>query len=155
MKRRHLLSLLALAAAGAARPPAAAREALPPVQVFKNPGCGCCGAWVEHLRRAGFAVTEVEVADTAGARRRHGMPERFGSCHTAVVAGYAVEGHVPAADVKRLLAMKPDAIGLAVPGMPAGSPGMETEGRRDAYQVLLIDRSGRERVFSSYPAQAV
>jgi hypothetical protein len=83
-------------------------------------------------------------------RRKHGLPERFGSCHTAVVAGYVVEGHVPANDVKKLLAMKPAAIGLAVPGMPVGSPGMEVGSRKDPFRVLLVDRQGRDRVFSSY-----
>jgi hypothetical protein len=90
------------------------------------------------------------VDDTAAARRRYGLPDRFGSCHTAVVAGYVVEGHVPAADIRKLLAMKPVAIGLAVPGMPVGPPGMEVGARRDPYQVLPVDRQGRARVFSSY-----
>lgn len=152
MKRRSLLSTLAAWATGAAALPVAAATPLPPIQVYKNVGCGCCSAWADHLRRAGFTVTETEVADTAVMRRRVGLPERFAGCHTAVVAGYVVEGHVPADDVKRLLATKPDAIGLSVPGMPAGSPGMETDGRRDAYQVLLIDGNGRERVFSRHPA---
>lgn len=127
-----------------------AATSLPSVQVFKNPGCGCCGAWVDHMKAAGFAVGVTEVDDTAAARSRHGLPDRFGSCHTALVGGYVVEGHVPAADVKRLLALKPAAIGLAVPGMPAGAPGMETGSRKDPYRVLLVDRQGRERVFSNY-----
>jgi len=91
------------------------------------------------------------VDDTAGVRKRFGMPDRFGSCHTALVGRYAVEGHVPAEEVKRLLARKPDAIGLAVPGMPSGSPGMEMGSRKDPYDVFLIDRHGRETVFASYP----
>jgi hypothetical protein len=152
VKRRAVLSSLAVAAATlVAGSPGLARAALPKVQVYKNPSCGCCAAWVDHLKAAGFSVSVTEVADTAVARSRLGLPERFGSCHTAVVGGYVVEGHVPAEDVKRLLARKPDAIGLAVPGMPVGSPGMEMGSRQDPYKVLLIDRSGRESVFARYP----
>jgi hypothetical protein len=148
MKRRAVLTSLA-AAAAALSLPVVAREALPQVQVFKNPSCGCCGAWVDHMKAAGFAVNVTEVDDNSVARRKYGLPDRFGSCHTAVVAGYAVEGHVPANDVKKLLAMKPVAIGLAVPGMPVGSPGMEMGSRKDPYQVLLVAKDGRERVFST------
>lgn len=149
MKRRHLLTALAAGVAAAALPAAAAKP-LPQVDVFKSPTCGCCGAWVDHLKAAGFPVRVTEVHDTTATRRRHGLPDRFGSCHTALVNGYVIEGHVPAADVKRLLAMKPAAIGLAVPGMPVGSPGMENGSARDAYDVLLIDRKGRDSVFARY-----
>ncbi len=150
MRRRHFLSALAAGAVAVAKPGQAA-TALPRVDVYKNPSCGCCGAWIDHLEATGFPVQVIEMDDTAVARRRYGLPERFGSCHTAVVAGYVVEGHVPAGDVKKLLAMKPLAIGIAVPGMPVGSPGMEMGARKDPYQVLLVDRQGRERVFSSHP----
>jgi hypothetical protein len=92
----------------------------------------------------------TKVDDTSVARRKYGLPDRFGSCHTAVVGGYVVEGHVPANDVKKLLAMKPVAVGLAVPGMPVGSPGMEMGSRKDPYQVLLVAKDGRERAFSNY-----
>lgn len=149
MKRRAVLTSLA-AVAAALSLPGLAKEALPPVQAFKNPSCGCCGAWVKHMQAAGFAVTVTDVDDTSGARRKYGLPDRFGSCHTAVVGGYVVEGQVPANDVKKLLAMKPVAVGLAVPGMPVGSPGMEMGSRRDSYQVLLVAKDGRERVFSTY-----
>ena len=149
MKRRAVLTSLAVAAAALSLP-VVAKEALPQVQVFKNPSCGCCGAWVDHMKAAGFAVNVTEVDDNSVARRKYGLPDRFGSCHTAVVAGYVVEGHVPAKDVKKLLAMKPVAIGLAVPGMPVGSPGMEMGSRKDPYQVLLVAKDGRERVFSTY-----
>ena len=150
MKRRTALNALAAAAAACALP-AVAEAAWPAVHVFKNPSCACCGAWVDHMKAAGFAVSVTEVEDTSPARRRHGLPERFGSCHTAVVAGYVVEGHVPANEVKRMLAIKPQAVGLAVPGMPVGSPGMEVGSRKDPYQVLLVERSGRASVFASYP----
>jgi hypothetical protein len=128
-----------------------AAPALPLLEVYKSPHCGCCGAWVDHMKAAGFPAKVHLVDDTTAARKRLGMPDRFGSCHTAVVGGYVVEGHVPAEEVKRLLALKPAAIGLAVPSMPPGSPGMEMGDRRDPYQVLLIDRNGRETVFASYP----
>jgi hypothetical protein len=149
MKRRTVLTSLA-AAAAALSLPVVAKEALPPVQVFKNPNCGCCGAWVDHMKAAGFFVTVTEADDTSVARRKYGLSDKFGSCHTAVVGGYVVEGHVPANDVKKLLAMRPVAVGLAVPGMPVGSPGMETGSRMDPFQVLLVATDGRERVFSSY-----
>ena len=150
MKRRHLLTTLAAGVAAVALP-SMATNALPQVEVFKSPTCGCCGAWVDHLRAAGFPVKVVEVDDMTVARKKYGLPDRFGSCHTGVVNGYVVEGHVPAAEVKRLLAMKPAAIGLAVPGMPVGSPGMEYGDRKDPYDVFLIDKRGRETVFAHYP----
>jgi hypothetical protein len=131
--------------------PARAKSPLPQVDVYRSPSCGCCGAWVDHLKAAGFPVKVIEVHDTSAVRRQHGLPEQFGACHTGIAAGYVIEGHVPAADVKRLLAAKPKAIGLAVPGMPAGSPGMEAGDRRDAYDVLLIDKTGRETVFAHHP----
>lgn len=130
----------------------AAQAAVANVHVYKNPSCGCCTAWVEHLKAAGFAVEVTETEDTASVRKRYGMPERLAGCHTGVVQGYVLEGHVPAADVKRLLAAKPQAIGLAVPGMPVGSPGMEYGARRDAYEVIVVDRRGQGKVFNRYPA---
>lgn len=154
MKRREMLSLLGAAAAMAATGAQAARP-LPEVQVYKTETCGCCGAWVEHLQAAGFKVKVTVVEDTTEPRRRLGLPDTYGSCHTGVVGGYVVEGHVPAADIKRLLAEKPAALGLAVPGMPVGSPGMESaSGRRHAFDVLLVDRQGRAKVFSHHAASA-
>jgi hypothetical protein len=150
VKRRHFLTASAFGAAVAALPALAATP-LPSVEVFKSPTCGCCGAWVDHLKAAGFPVKVTEVGDTTVTRKRYGLPDKFGSCHTGVVNGYVVEGHVPADDVKRMLASKPAAIGLAVPGMPPGSPGMEVGDRKDPYDVFLIDRSGRETVFAHYP----
>jgi hypothetical protein len=146
MNRRSVLSLLAGAALAPALPAFAAG---PQVAVFKNPSCGCCTAWVEHMKANGFSVSVTEVPDTSGPRRLAGIPEHLGSCHTARVGGYALEGHVPAADVVRLLKERPDAVGLAVPGMPVGSPGMEVPGgNRDRYDVLLVDRKGGTRVWS-------
>ncbi len=150
MQRRQFLIGTGALASLAALPTFAASR-LPAVQVFKSPYCGCCGAWVEHMRAAGFAVTVTEVADTATARRRLGMPERLGSCHTATVGRYVLEGHVPATDVKRLLEARPNALGLAVPGMPPAAPGMDTGGSKLPYQVLLVDASGHASVYASHP----
>lgn len=125
---------------------------LPPVEVFKNPSCGCCGAWVAHLEREGFTVKVTEVPDVGAARARLGMPDALASCHTATVGGYVLEGHVPAREVKKLLADKPAALGLAVPGMPLGSPGMEMGAKQAAYDVLLVGRDGKAVVFAAYPA---
>jgi hypothetical protein len=146
MKRRHVLALLSGAALSVATPAFAAG---PQVTVFKNPSCGCCTAWVDHLKAAGFSVTVTEVPDTAGPRKLAGIAEKLGSCHTARVGGYALEGHVPVADIQRLLKERTDAIGLAVPGMPVGSPGMEVPGgHKDRYEVLLVERNGGTRVWS-------
>lgn len=150
MKRRILLKAGA-AAASVMAIPAMAANSLPPVEVFKNPDCGCCGAWVDHLKAAGFPVKVTETSDPEAVRKRHGIPDEFGSCHTGVVSGYALEGHVPAEDIKRLLAKKPAAAGLSVPGMPVGSPGMEVGSRKDPFQVLLIDKAERSSVFATYP----
>ena len=150
MKRRLFLNTSG-ALAVLATLPTRAIEPSKVVQVFKSATCGCCGNWVNHMRSAGFTVQVTDVTDTTAARKRLGMPDRFGSCHTATVDGYAIEGHGPATEVKRLLNLKTKAIGLAVPGMPPGSPGMEVRARRDPYQVLLIDASGQSSVFASYP----
>lgn len=126
------------------------RAAATHIQVYKTPTCGCCGNWVEHLKKNGFEVSVENVADTAPYRRKYGIPETLLSCHTAVVGGYALEGHVPAAEVQRLLREKPKAKGLAVPGMPMGSPGMETA-TPQAYSVMLVDMAGRASVYQKYP----
>lgn len=119
------------------------------VEVFKSPYCGCCEKWVEHMRKAGFDVVTKDVNDVPAARMAAGMPERFGSCHTAKVGGYVVEGHVPAADVQRLLKEKPKAVGLAAPGMPHGSPGMETN-HPQPYDTLLVQADGSSKVFAKH-----
>lgn len=150
MTRRRFLKGATMLAVAVALPTFAAAPS-PEVQVFKSPYCGCCGAWIDHMRAAGFLVKVTEVADTTAARKRLGMPDRFGSCHTATVQGYVLEGHVPAAEVRRLLSTRPKALGLAVPAMPPGAPGMEAGSRKDPYQVLLVDASGGSTVFASYP----
>ena len=122
----------------------------PQVIVYKTVTCGCCGKWVEHLKAKGFEPVVKDVPSTAEYRRQYGVPDKLQSCHTATVGGYTIEGHVPAADIHRLLKTKPQGKGLAVPGMPLGSPGMEA-GRRDAYSVLLFQADGRISVFQKYP----
>lgn len=119
------------------------------VDVFKSRYCGCCEKWVEHMRKAGFDVVTKDVNDVPAARKLAGMPERFGSCHTAKVDGYVVEGHVPATDVERLLKEKPKAVGLAAPGMPQGSPGMETN-HPHPYDTLLVQADGSYKVFAKH-----
>lgn len=150
MKRRFALCALAALSVPLGLPVMAAPQ-LPQVHVFKSPYCGCCGAWVDHLEASGFTVKVTDVDDTTAARKRLGMPDNFGSCHTASVAGYVLEGHVPAEEVKRMLAEKPSAVGLAVPGMPPGSPGMEVGDRKDPYDVFLISKDGRAAVYAHYP----
>jgi hypothetical protein len=154
MQRRPFLVMLAAPLALPAALSAAPGETK--LQVWKDPQCGCCQAWIEHLQAHGFAVEVHDVGNTA-ARKRLDLPERLASCHTAWVGGYVIEGHVPAADIERLLKQKPAALGLAVPGMPIGSPGMDGpayKGRKDAYQVLLVKRDGSTSVFASYAGSA-
>ena len=126
----------------------------PMIHVMKDPNCGCCEAWVDILRAEGFDVTTENSLGTLLMRHKMyvGIPQKMISCHTAEVGGYVIEGHVPPADIRRLLSERPDAVGLAVPGMPFGSPGMGPEDRREAYDVFLIRRDGSTPVFTSYPA---
>ena len=150
--RRHLLLTLAATPAALLAANAQANPfKLPTVHVWKSPTCGCCTAWVDHMRTAGFTVNITEVDDTGPTRKRLGMPAKLGSCHTALVGGYVLEGHVPADDVKRLLRTKTAGLGLTVPGMPVGPPGMEMGPRLDPYDVLLVQRDGSTSVFSHYP----
>ena len=144
--RRHALHLLAAAAAMATLPALARKATAPakiPMEVWKDPNCGCCKDWIALMEQAGFAVKVHDVGNNA-VRAKLGLPGRLGSCHTALVGGYLVEGHVPAADVHKLLKQKPKALGIAVPGMPIGSPGMdgpEYGGRKDPYDVLLVTKN--------------
>jgi hypothetical protein len=119
------------------------------IEVFKAPACGCCGNWIEHLRKAGFDVKANEVTDLQANRKRLGMPEKFASCHTAKVGNYLIEGHVPASDIKRLLKEKPKALGLAAPGMPPGSPGMDVP-NSPSYDTLLVQSDGSSKVFATH-----
>lgn len=148
MKRRHLLA--AALAATATLPLHATTKPL--VEVWKDPNCGCCKDWVVHLEANGFQVKVNDTGNTA-ARKRVGLPDKLGSCHTALVSGYVVEGHVPAREIQRMLRERPKALGLAVPGMPVGSPGMDGPiygNRRDRYDVLLVNTDGSTRVYQTY-----
>lgn len=158
MQRRTLLKraapLLALAATAPLPFSAlAAQAAAPMVEIWKDPNCGCCQDWVKHLNKNGFA-TRVHDEGNSAARTRLRMPAKLGSCHTGLTGGYAIEGHVPAREIQRLLKEKPSqAIGLAVPGMPVGSPGMDGPAygdQRDPYDVLLVLADGSTRVYQSY-----
>jgi len=141
MTRKFMLTLVLAAGLQAAEPEMTA---------FKTKTCGCCGKWVEHVRASGIKVTIKEVASTAEYQKQYGVPDRLQSCHTGIVNGYTVEGHVPAADIQRLLREKPKAKGLAVPGMPMGSPGMEGP-RNDAYSVVQFDSTGGTSIYQKYP----
>ena len=118
--------------------------------VTKTAVCGCCRVWVERMKAAGFTVEVKDVESVTPTARRLGVPDKLRSCHTAEIGGYAIEGHVPAVDIKRLLAQRPKAAGIAVPGMVAGTPGMEHGGHSEPYQVILFDRAGKTRVFASH-----
>ena len=155
MQRRQLIQTIA-ALASSAVAPALLAQTKTPVEVWKDPDCGCCKDWVAHLEANGFEVRVHDSGNTA-ARVRLGIPEKLGSCHTAEVIAqgkrYALEGHVPARDIRRLLKERPQAVGLAVPGMPVGSPGMDAPiygARKDPYDVLLVNRDGSSRVYQSY-----
>ncbi len=124
-------------------------QALPVVEVYKSAQCGCCKAWAEHLQKNGFTVILHDVGDVPAARKKLGMPSQYGSCHTAKAGQYLVEGHVPAADIKRLFKERPKAIGLAVPSMPPGSPGMESD-HPVPYETLLIGKDGKASVFARH-----
>lgn len=156
ISRRVVLeqSLAAWAVAVLAQPlTALARAETKQLTVWKTPTCGCCGGWVTHLRKSGFDVVINDVNDTAPIRKKFGLLDKFGSCHTARLNGYVIEGHVPAQELNRLLAERPVALGLAVPGMPMGSPGMEVGSTRDAYSVLLVLSDGSSRIYQSYPSK--
>ncbi|MFQ5938123.1 MAG: DUF411 domain-containing protein [Acidiferrobacterales bacterium] len=140
------LILLVAVSVGCTRGPADATE----VVVYKSATCGCCKDWIRHLEANGFAVKAHDVSDLAALKRQNGVSRRLASCHTARIGDYVIEGHVPAQDIKRLLAAKPNVKGLAVPGMPVGSPGMEVGARKDRYNVYTFDKAGRTTVYRSY-----
>jgi hypothetical protein len=158
MQRRDLIkTAVALLGASTTLSPA---FALTPgktlVEVWKTPTCGCCHDWVAHLQANGYEVKTYDISEAAKNRQRTqlGLAEKYGSCHTALVGGYVLEGHVPAREIQRLLKDRPKALGLAVPGMPIGSPGMDGPaygGRQDRYAVLLVQRDGNASVYQSYP----
>ncbi|OYD23637.1 DUF411 domain-containing protein [Oceanimonas baumannii] len=140
--KKSLLSLSLLLAG-----PALA--ASPSVTVYKSPTCGCCESWVEHMRESGFEVNSIDTELMGALKQKAGVEPRLASCHTAHVDGYVIEGHVPAADVKRLLQQQPEVRGLSIPGMPQSAPGMDIPGT--PYEVLGFDEQGNTAVFSRYP----
>ena len=152
LNRRTILQGAAALAFTAATPAWAQEKSA--LHVLKDPSCGCCGAWVKVMRIAGFDVSVQETSNASlfAYKLDNGITEDLASCHTGMIGGYVIEGHVPPADVRRLLAERPDAVGLTVPGMPYGAPGMGPEDERDAYDVLLVMRNGSTRIFASYEA---
>jgi len=118
--------------------------------VYKSPSCGCCAKWVEHVERHGFTVKTIPTEEMAAVKTKIGVPDTLMSCHTTLVGGYVVEGHVPAADIKRLLAKKPRARGIAVAGMPIGAPGMEHGDHREPYSTMLIGKDGKATLFARH-----
>lgn len=150
MNRRALLAAAGTFSLAFSLPGSLRAEALPLVTVTKDPSCGCCDGWAKHIEAAGFPVRVFESDDVSSLKRRLGVPAGLVSCHTAEVGGYVIEGHVPAAALRRLLAERPKATGLAVPGMPAGSPGMDFPGvKPEFYEVFLFDASGH-KAFSRF-----
>lgn len=127
-------------------------EAIEPMTVFKSASCGCCIGWIKHLEANGFQVTGKDLPNAALVQKKlaAGLRPELSSCHTGQIAGYTIEGHVPAREVRKLLAERPDALGLAVPEMPLGSPGMEVDGEKEPYDVLLIKKDGSTEVFARY-----
>lgn len=150
MNRRQFT--LAAAATLMARPLLAQGTAAPVVEVYKSPTCGCCNAWIAHMQEAGFELRARDLRQDAlnQLKAQAGITRALASCHTAFAGGYFIEGHVPAADVRRLLAEAPDALGLTVPGMPVGSPGMEMGDQRDPFDTLLVRPGGATEIFQSY-----
>lgn len=149
MRRRSFLGLIMAAPMATLLGAPVLADPGPAVEVWKDPTCGCCKDWIALLRKAGFAVTAHDSGNAA-VRAKARIARQYGSCHTALVAGYAIEGHVPVREIQRLLKERPDAIGLAVPGMVVGSPGMEQGGRVDPYTVLLLHRDGGSSNYAKY-----
>ena len=152
MTNRRFISVAGLAFAGLLLSAPSALTTLPAVRitVYKDPNCGCCTSWVEHLRKHGFDVAVRDTNDVSGAKATGRVPQQLQTCHTAFVNGYVVEGHVPAADIQKMLDEKPKIAGIGVAGMPAGSPGMEVGNRHDPYDVIAFNRDGSMRVFAHH-----
>ncbi|MGR9106864.1 MAG: DUF411 domain-containing protein [Gammaproteobacteria bacterium] len=120
------------------------------ITVYRSPNCGCCGFWLEHLKKHNFLVTDIKTEDVNSVKQQYGVTPQLASCHTALVDGYVIEGHVPAEDIRKLLAEKPDVAGLSVPGMPQGTPGMEMGGKKEPFSVISFDKDGKEAHFTDY-----
>ena len=154
MRKRMLISVLGaitlvlavVLASPAGQNPAASKPTS--ITVYKTPTCGCCGKWVQHLTSAGFAPVVNDLPDVGSTKAKLGVPSELGSCHTAVVDGYIVEGHVPADVIKQLLKERPNVVGIAVPGMPVGSPGMEQGDEKQPYDIIAFDKTGKTTVYA-------
>ena len=121
------------------------------ITVYRSPSCGCCGVWIEHAQKHGFKVEDIKIEEMEALKQKHNVPSQLASCHTTIVDGYVMEGHIPVDDVKRFLTEKPEGfIGLAVPGMPLGSPGMEAGDMKQPFQVLAFNKQGEAKVFNEY-----
>jgi hypothetical protein len=150
-RRRALVMVLGIALASGSMAAQSTRAAgkKPHLVVYKSPTCGCCAKWVDHVTAAGFTSEVTNLPELSLIKAKHGVPTQLASCHTSLVGGYVIEGHVPAADIRRLLRERPAIVGLAAPGMPAGSPGMDVPGS-PPYQVLTFDKQGRTTVFATH-----
>lgn len=120
------------------------------IVVYRSPECTCCGKWLEHLKQNNFLIKDIVTENVQAIKAKYGVSEEMASCHTALVDGYIVEGHVPANDIKKLLKTRSNSVGIAVPGMPSGTPGMEAGGKKDAYNVMSFDKENHTEVFNSY-----
>ncbi|MCK5877150.1 MAG: DUF411 domain-containing protein [Candidatus Marithrix sp.] len=123
------------------------------ITVYRSPNCGCCSGWIKHLQDHQFKVIDIKTDNMGELKQKYGVNEKLASCHTAIIDGYVIEGHVPATDIKQLLSEKPDVIGLTVPEMPVGTPGMEMGNRKDPFSVLTFDKNGNTTVFKQYNNQ--
>lgn len=142
-----LIAAIGMSLTASAQPKPA--QAKPHLAVYKSPTCGCCGQWIEYMQSKGFTTTTTNMADAVPIKIKHGVPAQLHSCHTSLIGGYVIEGHVPAEDILRLLRERPAIVGLAAPGMPAGSPGMDVP-NSPPYDVLAFDKDGRTRVFATH-----
>lgn len=122
----------------------------PVIEVYRSPKCSCCSRWIEHLKENQWIVADYITNDVQPIKEQHAVPNKMASCHTALVNGYVIEGHVPSADIKKLLKLKPEVIGISVPGMPIGTPGMEMGNKKDAYEVISFDKENNYRALSRY-----
>ncbi len=157
MKKIHCFIVLFFLVGGCAvaaesvwdKPTPAVSEPLK-ITVYRSPSCGCCGVWLGHLQKHGFEITDVKRNDMRAVKKEYGVPEQLASCHTAIIDGYVIEGHVPAGDIIKLIQEKPDVVGLSVPGMPSGTPGMEMGGRKEPFAVFSFDKQGEVKKFNEY-----
>lgn len=120
------------------------------ITVYRSPSCGCCGKWLDHIQQHNFVVTDIRTEDVDSIKQKYGVSPQIASCHTALVGGYVIEGHVPASDIRKLLTEKPELIGLSVPGMPQGTPGMEMDGRKEPFSVISFDKDGKQQSYTKY-----